>query len=130
MQHDDTFEDLPDELVRELRRCDEPVTMITSRVDREIGKMATVQFAGRDRRYVVRRVAWAAAAGVGVLALLLLQQQEPVPGTPTTLADLDGSGQVDIADVLHLAKQPGADQTTIDALAMQLVTLDVDRERS
>ena len=56
-ENEQQFEDLPARLVAELKSADVPVSLITSRVDREISRLAGAQ--------VHIREVWLAAAGAG-----------------------------------------------------------------
>ena len=115
------IDELPRALIDDLKARERRVSVLTAGVDREIEALATAQFAARRTRYPIRRPAWvAAAASVLVVALLLgpyLLRDEPLE------ADHDGSGRVDIADVLYLARQEKSQQE-IDALALRIVSLD------
>ena len=102
--------------------------MITSRVDRNLVSRAHAQFAPRRIPRWQPRGAWRAAAAACVLVVVLfttnyLWKQDDTP----IYADIDGSGQIDIADVLALARtQDGVNQADIDAFAYRLVALDRD----
>jgi len=124
--HDENqIDDMSAELIERLRRVDRPLPVVTTRVDRELRHQAEMHFRGRDsgaaRWY---RVGWAAAAAV-VLAIAVLQLRGPGAGEPAmATSDFDGSGQVDIADVLFYARMHGSgEQPAIDALAMRIVAL-------
>ena len=117
-------EQLPSAVIDELKRIDRAPAVITSRVDRTLSTMARAQFSSRQvRRW--RQPAWGAAAACALLAALfttsLLEDQR---GT-SIYADIDGSGEIDIADVLALARTgQGVDQDDLDAFAFRLVSLD------
>ncbi len=119
-ENNDQADDLPQELIDELRSADRRVAMITSRVDREISAMARAQFARRSRP---RRVAMFAAAASVLVAVLFSQTLGPDLDFATDgFADHDASGQIDIADVLYLARQ-STDQAEIDKFALRVVAL-------
>lgn len=124
-QEDEHDEHLPERLTEALRNADRPPPLITARVDRELTAMAAEQFAGR-RRYKVPRPAWAAMAAAVLVAVLVVTRPDPAVDSPAIHADVDGSGQMDIADVLALARtQPGRyTQAELDAFAMRIVALD------
>jgi anti-sigma-K factor RskA len=129
--NEDNYEDLPRELLDELKSSDEPVPMITSRVDREIMQQARLQFASRKRRSRASYPAWAAVAAVILVAVFVTRMDSPpLQDQPGVYADHDNSGRIDIADVLHLARTGGADQANIDAFAMQVVALSTRGETS
>ena len=101
--------------------------MITSRVDREISQLAEAHFSNRRRSVWSRRPAWAAIAAAVLVSLFLVQLRGPqVDEQVATYADLDGSGNIDIADVLLFARTRGGElesQADIDAFAMRVVSL-------
>jgi hypothetical protein len=129
VRDDKPIEELPEALVEALKAADRPLPMITARVDREVAAMARRHFAAR-RRAVVPRVAWPAVAASVLAAILILQW--PVqrgPARDEIYADVDGSGRIDIADVLALArtKPPGArTEAELDAFARRIVSLSHD----
>ncbi len=69
--------------------------------------------------------AWAAAAASAVLAVGLTTSYLPDRDRGPIYADIDGSGQIDIADVLALARE-GVPQAELDAFARRVVALDRD----
>ena len=128
MTHEkDNSDHLPESLVSDLRRADEPGAMITSKVDRAMADMALEHFAARPVRRRRAAPVWLAAAATLVLAVFILQtQQQPDPPLTGYYADIDGSGQIDIADVLALARRgdQAPTQAELDAFAMRVVALD------
>ena len=121
-------ERLPEALVDELKRIDRAPEMITSRVDRSLASMAHAQFAQRRIPRWQPRSAWRAAAAACVLVVVLFTANQLWDQDDMSLyADIDGSGQIDIADVLALARaEDGVNQADIDAFAYRLVALDRD----
>ena len=121
---DDQTTELPAGLVKALKSQHAPARLITARVDRAIGQMAAKQFAAEPRRVV--GPIWLAAAASLLVAVFVIQSYDAVDESAAPiLADIDGSGQVDIADILALARNSDdLSQSEIDALAMQLVSLD------
>ena len=116
-------EQLPEALVEELQRVDAAPAVITARVDRTIADMAQAHFSSR-RVERWRHPAWGAAAACVIFAALLFTVHRPEDEVVTSIyADVDGSGAIDIADVLALARQ-GVDQGNLDAFAFRLVSLD------
>lgn len=128
---DEQPDDLPRALVDELESADRPMPLITARVDREIAAQARSHFAARRQPARVPRSAWAAMAATAatvLLAVLMLQSRAPLPpASDDVYADVDGSGRVDIADVLALARAREAGERSraeLDAFAMRIVTLE------
>ena len=121
-------ERLPEALVNELKRIDRGPEVITSRVDRTLASRARVHFASRGIPRWERQNGWGAVAACCVLALALFATNRlSEQGDTSIYADIDGSGQIDIADVLALARTgQGVDQTDLDAFAYRLVALDRD----
>ena len=120
-------EDLAEELIAALEAADEAPLVITARVDRAVSDMATAHFRGRRSTWR-RPTGWAAlAASVALVAVLVVQFGSPVFEAETSLyADVDGSGRIDIADVLAVARTEGSrvSQAELDAFAMRVVALD------
>ena len=125
MHEDDKLEALPDELVAELKKADKPGALITAKVDRSVLNLAREQFASRPEKR--RRVApaWYAVAATVLLAVLVLPMASRFGTVDDGLyADVDNSGQIDIADVLTLARRDGeVTQAELDAFAQQIVSL-------
>ena len=135
MTHEnEAFEELPDELVATLKAADRQVSLIGSRVDREIAQQAAAHFAGRRSRARFGPPAWAAIAATVLVGLFLAQLDQPMLERATPVyGDIDGSGQVDIADVLQLARSRENDasaQGEIDAFAYRIVSLESGGESS
>ena len=124
-QPEKPHEDLPPELVEALKAASKPVPIITSRVDREISAQAAAQFSrpARTRRYA--GLAVAASLLLAIFVVLIREPQIDLSGD--TYADLDASGQIDIADVLYLARR-NADQATVDQFAFKVVAIDTAGE--
>lgn len=120
--NDDEFEALPDALIEALKSADEAVPLITARVDREVLKMAREQFEGRKPAWR-RRSAWATVAASVLIALFVVQLDQPAQQLDEPMRV---SRPVDISDVLKLARERSgkpAAQAEIDALAMRVVSL-------
>lgn len=128
MRDDEPIEELPRSLVEELRAADRPLPMITARVDREMAAMARAHFAGRRRPARASRSAWTAVAASVLLAVLVLQWPLPAPEQQGGFyADVDGSGRIDIADVLAAARSQPPDERSrakLDAFAYRIVSLE------
>ena len=126
MHEEDNLEGLPDELVAELKKADKTGPLITAKVDRSIARLAHEQFESRPEKR--RRVApaWYAVAATVLLAVLVLPLTSRFGTMDDGLyADVDNSGQIDIADVLTLARRGDGEvtQAELDAFAMRVVSL-------
>lgn len=130
MSDNETFEDLPQSLVDELKAADRPLPMITARVDREIAAAARAHFAGRRRPGGLRRSGWAALAASVLVAVIVLQRWAPVPDEGALYADLDRSGRIDIADVLAAARAREASPAELEAFAYRVVSLEAAEDAS
>ncbi len=119
---------LPEALVDELKRRDRAPEVITSRVDRTLAGAARAHFGEPPTRAWQHRGAWVAAAAGAVLAVGLATSYLPGRESAPAYADIDGSGRIDIADVLALARQ-GVPQAELDAFALRVVALDRDGGR-
>lgn len=121
-----TSEELPDALIDRLKSADTQPALITSRVDHQLLQDAATQFSSR-RPARKRRSLWLAAAATVLLALFIVQLRPPDFGDDAiAYSDADGSGQIDIADVLFLARKHAGDdaaQAQLDAVAQRIVTL-------
>lgn len=117
-------EQLPNALVDELKRMDRAPAVITARVDRALSTTARAHFSSRQVQWW-RQPAWGAAAACVLLAALVTTSRLEDEVVTSAYADVDGSGAIDIADVLALARTGhGVDQTDLDAFAFRLVSLD------
>lgn len=119
-------ERLPEALVDELKRLDRAPEVITARVDRTLASMAHTQFASRQAPRWQPQSAWRAAAACVLVVVLFASNHLWEQNDTSRYADIDGSGQIDIADVLALAREDGVDQADLDAFAYRLVALDTD----
>jgi hypothetical protein len=120
--NDDEIEELPEALIEALKSADEAVPLITARVDREVLKMAREQFAGRKPAWR-RRPAWAAVAATVLIAIFIVQLDQPMQQVNLSM---QAARPTDISDVLKLARERAGDpaaQVEIDALAMRVVSL-------
>ena len=119
---------LPEALVDELKRRDQAPGVITSQVDRTLAGAARAHFGESPTRAWQHPGAWVAAAACAVLAVGLATSYLPGRESAPAYADIDGSGRIDIADVLALARQ-GVPQAELDAFALRVVALDRDGGR-
>ena len=129
---EEQFEDLPRSLIEELKSADQPMPMITARVDREISQMARAHFSMRRQPARLPRPAWAAIAATLLITVLVAHWQVP-PEQGAIYADIDRSGRIDIADVLALARSQESgerSQADLDAFALRIVSLKSHGESS
>ena len=116
---------LPEALVSELKRIDRAPEVITSRVDRSLASRARAHFAPRRIPRWSRQSAWGVAASCVLAVALFATYRLSEQGDTSMYADINGSGHIDIADVLALARTgQGVDQADLDAFAFHLVALD------
>ena len=120
---------LPEALIDELKRRDRAPDVITSRVDRSVAAAARAHFGVSRKPRWQNPGAWAAAAACAVagragLSTSYLSERGGAP----IYRDADGSGQIDIADVLALARE-GVPPAELDAFALRVVALDRDGGR-
>lgn len=125
------YSELPDAVAKRLAERDRVVGIVAPETDRAVRALAEAHFASRTampERRAGRRwhVPAALAAGI-VFALLMLRPAEIFRSAPGIQDDVDGSGQVDILDVLALARMTADDmhahQLDVDALAARIVAL-------
>ena len=126
MHEDDKLEGLPDELVAELKKADKPGALITAKVDRSVLNLAREQFESRPEKRRGIAPAWYAVAATVLLAVLVVPLSNRFGTVDDGLyTDVDNSGQIDIADVLTLARRADGEvtQAELDAFAMKVVSL-------
>jgi len=126
MHEEDNLETLPDELVAELKKSDKRGSLITARVDRSLANLAREQFASRPEKRRRIAPAWYAVAATVLLAVLVVPLSNRFGTVDDGLyADVDNSGQIDIADVLTLARRSDGEvtQAELNAFAMKVVSL-------
>ena len=115
---------LPQPLIDELKRLHRAPDVITARVDRAVAATARDHFSVRGFPRWRRHGAWGATAACAVLAVALTVGREALDGGPALHSDVDGSGRIDIADVLALARSGSdVDQAELDAFAWRVVAL-------
>ena len=123
---DKNLEDLPAELVAQLRAADESPALIAAKVDRSIARLASEHFELRSVTVQKRSPVWFAIAASVLLAVLILPVARQVDdGVLVLYQDVDRSGQIDIADVLALARdgRRSISAAELDEFAMQVVSL-------
>ena len=115
---------LPQPLIDELKRLDRAPDVITARVDRAVAATARDHFSARGFPRWRHHGAWGAVAACAVLAVALTVGRDALERDPALYSDIDGSGRIDIADVLALARSgAGVDQADLDAFAWRVVAL-------
>lgn len=128
MDHEnESFDDLPKGLIQALNEAENSTPLITARVDRQLADLSREQFKNRLQPSRTYRPVWAALAASVVVAVVVAQFLSiQTPQQTAMYADVDGSGQIDIADVLLLARTRDPEQITqaeIDAFAHRIVSL-------
>ncbi len=136
--------ELPTRLVERLRKAVDVSSIGTAEVDQELEVLAARHFRQRSLHGVARYGPYAAlAASVALISLLVplrffdqwvgqetmdIAKQVASRSVPVLYADVDGSGQIDIADVLALARnnQGRFEQTDLDAFAFRVVSVNAE----
>ncbi|HEX7237353.1 MAG TPA: hypothetical protein VF405_10360 [Gammaproteobacteria bacterium] len=121
-------ETLPPAIASRLRRLDRAEAIFDPRTDRAVLEAANVYFAARPAR--ARRPRWAVPLGAAAAVLLAAVLMRPLVFAPSA-DDVDGSGRVDVLDVLALARMraaggdaSGITEARIEELASRIVALD------
>jgi hypothetical protein len=129
-------ETLPPAIVSRLRQLDRAQPIVDPRTDRAVLEAASRYFAARPASVPRRRARWTLPLGAAAAVLLAAVLMRPlVPGFgPPSRDDVDGSGRVDVLDVLALARMravggdaSGITDARIDELAYRIVALDSPR---
>ena len=126
---------LPPAIVSRLRRLDRSQPIVDPRTDRAVLESARRYFAARPVPARARRARWALPLGAVAAMLLAAVLVRPLvfDGSPAARDDVDGSGQVDILDVLALARMraagdaAGVTEARIEELAYRIVAIDAPR---
>ena len=130
-RENENFENLPGTIIDRLRREEQSIAIISPKIDEIVLAAAASQFADRKQAKSsgLSRPARAAVAASVVLTIFVMSNFYFAPSpAPSSVADVDNSGRVDIVDVLALARSrernPAAvSQAQINALMMQIVSL-------
>ena len=127
-------ETLPPAIVSRLRALDRAQPIVDPRTDRAVLEAARTYFAGRPAAARARRSRWAVPLGAAAAVLLAAVLMRPLVFGPPSADDVDGSGSVDVLDVLALARMraasgdaSGITEARIEELAYQIVALDSRR---
>lgn len=128
-------ETLPPAIASRLRRLDRAQPIVDPRTDRAVLAAAQSYFAARPAASRPRRTRWLPlGAAAAVLLAAALMRPFVLDLAPPGRDDVDGSGRVDVLDVLALARlrAAGGDASNvtaarIDELAYRIVALDSPR---
>ena len=123
-------ETLPPAIASRLRRLDRAEAIFDPRTDRAVLDAANAYFAARPAAARARRPRWAVPLGAAAAVLLAAVLMRPLVFAPSA-DDVDGSGRVDVLDVLALARMraaggdaTGITEARIEELAYRIVALD------
>jgi hypothetical protein len=124
---------LPPAIASRLRRLDRAEPIFDPRTDRAVLEAARSYFAARPAAARARRTRWAVPLGAAAAVLLAAVLVRPLD-FHTSADDIDGSGRVDVLDVLALARMraaggdaSGITDARIEELAYRIVALDSRR---
>jgi hypothetical protein len=126
---------LPPAIVSRLRGLDRSQPIVDPRTDRAVLESAREYFGARPVSAPTRRARWALPLGAAAAMLLAAVLVRPLvfDGSPPARDDVDGSGRVDILDVLALARMraagdaAGVTEARIEELAYRIVAIDAPR---
>jgi hypothetical protein len=127
-------ETLPPAMISRLRALDRAQPIVDPRTDRAVLEAARTYFAARPAATRARRPRWAVPLGAAAAVLLAAVLMRPLVFQPPSADDVDGSGSVDVLDVLALARMraaggdaSGISEARIEDLAYRIVALDSRR---
>jgi hypothetical protein len=127
-------ESLPPAIARRLRELDRAQPIVDPRTDRAVLEVALSYFAARPAVSRPRRPRWTLPLGAAAAVLMAAVLMRPFASDPPARDDVDGSGRVDVLDVLALARMraaagdaSGVTEARIDELAERIVALDSRR---
>jgi hypothetical protein len=125
---------LPPAIVIRLRDLDRAQPIVDPRTDRAVLDAARSHFAQRPTALRPRRARWTLPLGAAAAVLVAAVLMRPLVLDPGPPDDVDGSGRVDVLDVLALARlraergdASGVTGARIDELAFRIVALDSPR---
>ena len=125
---------LPPRIAGRLRQLDHAQPIVDPRTDRAVLEAARSYFAARPATSRPRRARWAVPLGAAAAVLLVAVLMRPLVLDAPSTDDVDGSGRVDVLDVLALARMraaggeaSGVTASRIDELAFRIVALDSPR---
>ena len=127
-------ESLPPAIASRLRRLDRAEAILDPRTDRAVLEAARSYFAARPVAARARRSRWAVPLGAAAAVLLAAVLVRPIVFHTPSADDVDGSGRVDVLDVLALARMraalgdaSGVTDARIEELAYRIVAVDSRR---
>ena len=127
-------ETLPPAIASRLRRLDRAEAILDPRTDGAVLEAARSYFAARPAAARARRPRWAVPLGAAAAVLLAAVLVRPIVFHTPSADDVDGSGRVDVLDVLALARMraaggdaSGITDARIEELAYRIVALDSQR---
>ena len=127
-------ETLPPAIASRLRRLDRAEAILDPRTDGAVLEAARSYFAARPAAARARRARWAVPLGAAAAVLLAAVLVRPIVFHTSSADDVDGSGRVDVLDVLALARMraaggdaSGITDARIEELAYRIVALDSRR---
>ena len=128
-------ETLPPAIARRLRALDREQPIVDPRTDRAVLDAAHSYFQARPESSRPRRARWSLPLGAAAAVLLAAVLMRPLMlESPEAADDVDGSGRVDVLDVLALARMraaggdaSGITAARIDELAYRIVALESPR---
>ena len=127
-------ETLPPAIASRLRRLDRAEAILDTRTDGAVLEAARSYFAARPAAARARRSRWAVPLGAAAAVLLAAVLVRPLVFHTPSADDVDGSGRVDVLDVLALARMraaggdaSGITDARIEELAYRIVALDSRR---
>jgi hypothetical protein len=127
-------ETLPPAIASRLRRLDRAEAILDPRTDGVVLEAARSYFAARPAAARARRSRWALPLGAAAAVLLAAVLVRPIVFHTPSADDVDGSGRVDVLDVLALARMraaggdaSGITDARIEELAYRIVSLDSRR---
>jgi hypothetical protein len=122
---------LPPAIASRLRALDRAQPIVDPRTDRAVLEAASKYFAARRATARAVRSRWALPLGAAAAVLLAAVLMRPLILDAPSVDDVDGSGSVDVLDVLALARMraaggdaSGITDARIDELAYRIVALD------
>ena len=124
---------LPPAIANRLRALDRAQPIVDPRTDRAVLEAASKYFAARPAARASRS-RWALPLGAAAAVLLAAVVMRPLVFDAPSADDVDGSGSVDVLDVLALARRraaggdaSGITDARIEELAYRIVALDARR---
>ena len=124
---DEITDTLPAALVARLKHADRAQAIVDPRTDRVVLDSARSHFASRRPR----PARWAVPLGLAASLLLAFLLVRPFDSShsPSSIDDVDGSGRVDVLDVLALARAARAGDARIEELGYRIVALNAESGR-